>query len=111
MLWEALHLVASERGSASFSIEGGALRVEETYYLSHQGPAWPRERGSSWDGKPSPSGLLGPHLTAPFFTPPSHQLLLVLLWTLTLRLIDEYDTVLDLNVFMVHNPQQEEMEG
>ena len=26
------------------------------------------------------------------------------------RLIDEYDTVLDLNVFMVHNPWQEEME-
>lgn len=86
--------------------------MEETYYLSHQGPSLAQREGSSWDGKPSPSGLLGPHLTAPFFTPsfspaPVGPALDIGLW----RLIDEYDTVLDLNVFMVHNPQQEEMEG
>lgn len=49
--------------------------------------------------EPSPSGLLGPHLTAPFFTPsfspaPVGPALDIGLW----RLIDEYDTVLDLNV-------------
>ena len=46
-----------------------------------------------------------------FLAPGKAQLLLVLLWTLDFGDSDEYDTVLDLNVFMVHNPQQEEMEG
>lgn len=86
--------------------------MEETHTSVTRVPAWPRERGVPGTGSSVLVGLLGLHLIAPFVTssfPPAPvgPALDIGLW----RLIDEYDTVLDLNVFMVHNPQQEEIEG
>lgn len=49
-----LHLVASERGSASFSIEGGALRWRKHITSVTRVPAWPRERGVPGMGSPVP---------------------------------------------------------
>ena len=105
-----LHIVVWERGRASFSTEGGALRWRRHITSVTRVPAWPRERGvPGTDAQPQWSPWPASDCSLPHILPPMTPVgpaLDIGLW----RFIDEYDTVLDLNVFMVHNPLQEEME-
>ena len=68
-----LHIVAWERGRASFSTEGGALRWRRHITSVTRVPAWPRERGVPGTGHPAPVVSLARIRLPPSSHPPSHD--------------------------------------